>query len=275
MNSKINLSFIGVDNGASLIMDASRVRDNSYILSMGLRDDFSFDGEMLKLNDTVKVVGFDPTEVSRDTYNRLKDLPHMQNRFIYEEKAVVGSSLKKVNFGGPAISALCVDQNNPKFDAVNIHDVLEKYPNTSVLKMDIEGSEFEIFESLSNLNVDQLLVGWHHWLASSKYSGNHWEYDCDYTAEDTVKYIKKIQSFGYELIHVVATEEFYNWFPNWEGSLVNYPAKAYQSHKSLASERYLFGDSDSFICNPACQELIDKKILETAFIRSDLIASSP
>jgi hypothetical protein len=72
--------------------------------------------------------------------------------------------------------------------------------------MDVEGSEYSILESITELNVDQITMEWHHWLQGQRPHGGFMVNP--YSLEDTKKMIKKIVSFGYVEYRSKVKEEY-------------------------------------------------------------------
>lgn len=173
------LTKIGSDWGGWII-DTSLIRKNSFILSAGLAHDITFDLGMLELDDTIKIIGIDPTDSSKNSVNNIPE--KFKNRYIYIDKALYGSN-QQICIGGEA-SSIINNQGGSIFDTVLLNDILNQY-DVSILKMDIEGSEYSCINSLNSLSVDQLCVEWHHWLGDV------------FTIQDTISCINKIESFGY------------------------------------------------------------------------------
>lgn len=173
------LKKIGSDWGG-WIVDTDLIRKNSFILSAGLAHDITFDLGMLELDDTIKIIGIDPTDSSKNSVNNMPE--KFKNRYIYIDKALYGSN-QQICIGGEA-SSIINNKDGSIFDTILLNDVLDQY-DVSILKMDIEGSEYSCINSLNSLSVDQLCIEWHHWLGDM------------FTIQDTLSCINKIQSFGY------------------------------------------------------------------------------
>ena len=173
------LKKIGSDWGGWII-DTDLIRKNSFILSAGLAHDITFDLGMLQLDDTIKIIGIDPTVSSKHSVYNLPE--RFKHRYTYIEKALYGTN-QLISLGGEA-SSIITGEDGKIFDTVLLNDILNEY-DISILKMDIEGSEYSCIDSLNSLNVDQVCVEWHHWLGNM------------FTIKDTISAIKKIESFGY------------------------------------------------------------------------------
>jgi hypothetical protein len=90
---------------------------------------------------------------------------------------------EKIRIGGEA-SSIINNGYGELFDTILLNDVLDQY-DISILKMDIEGSEYSCINSLKDLKVDQVCIEWHHWLGDM------------FTIQETLSCIDKIKSFGY------------------------------------------------------------------------------
>lgn len=153
-----HLKKFGSDWGGWSI-DASLIRDDSYVMSVGLAHDISFDIELMDFNKTLKIIGIDPTESSKKTVRLLSE--SHKNRYLFIDKALYPEKIK-VRLGGEA-SSILTPTNGIECETVQLDELLNEY-DISIIKMDIEGSEYSIIESLNSLNVDQFCIEWHHWL---------------------------------------------------------------------------------------------------------------
>ncbi|MBN19992.1 MAG: hypothetical protein CL678_01805, partial [Bdellovibrionaceae bacterium] len=57
-------------------------------------------------------------------------------------------------------------------ESININDVLNNYDNIDLLKVDVEGAEFLIFDEINNNNlnkISQISLEWHHLKNTYKY----------------------------------------------------------------------------------------------------------
>lgn len=167
-------------NWGGWIIDTDLIRKNSFVLSAGLAHDITFDIGLLELDNTIKIIGIDPTQSSKHSVNNIPD--RLKNRYIYLDKALYGSN-QQIQIGGEA-SSIINSEGGDIFDTILLHDILNEY-DISILKMDIEGSEYSCINSLNSLNVDQICIEWHHWLGNM------------FTMQDTLSCINKIESFGY------------------------------------------------------------------------------
>ena len=75
-------------------------------------------------------------------------------------------------------------------DTISLKELLEKYNNISVLKMDIEGAEYEVLNSIERLAVPQICIEFHHVCT-------------DFTLEQTIHCIDRLKNMGYIIAHRV------------------------------------------------------------------------
>ena len=148
----------GVDGGWWTCME--RVpQTRCVVYSFGIRDNFSFDAEMVKKG--CEVHGFDPSkagEVSIAGYNKLGA--------EYNKFGIGGANLiyapGTVPFEWPGIDYL-KDTNSDPWDLRTMNKIMKdlNHASVSVLKLDVEGSEWSAFPSILTSDWKQLLVELH------------------------------------------------------------------------------------------------------------------
>lgn len=188
----LKLQRIGTEYGGWAV-DLDLIPFGSTVVSAGVGEDISFDLGLINLK-SCRVIGIDPTEKARRYIENNKN-----ERFDFLQKALYSKSNKKIKI---------YKSNNPDWvsesltpshhtvtpsqfyeaETISIEDILNKYKNVSVLKMDIEGAEYEVLNSISKLDVPQICIEFHHFCT-------------DFTADDTEKCIKHLQRMGYVLAH--------------------------------------------------------------------------
>ena len=164
-------------------LDPSKVAENSTIISVGIGPDCSFDAEVLKAFPTVNVICIDPTQTGINTMNQLKEV--FPNRVTTIPKALAGHTTKEMKLGGAAVSMLTTQPMDRSYPTITLNEILAHQTNVSVIKMDIEGAEYEVIDGLSECNANQICIEWHHWLTNTM------------TVYDTLNRIKHIESLGY------------------------------------------------------------------------------
>ena len=170
---------LGSDWGGWLI-ETSLVRDNSVVVSAGLAHDITFDVALMEMNDTIKVIGIDPTPSSRQSVENLS--PEFKDRFIYIDKALHGTQ-GNVSLGGDANSIL-QPRNTTMYQAVSLNEVMDGV-DVSLLKMDIEGAECEVLLSTSETalkHIKFMYLEFHPWTPLDLY-------------RETEKYLERIFNF--------------------------------------------------------------------------------
>jgi FkbM family methyltransferase len=145
------------------------LNEKSIIYSFGIGEDISFDENVIN-NHNCQVFGFDPTPKS---INWIKSQKIPPGFFFYE----FGINLESgyVDFYLPInpnhVSGSYVHQNNMNLSEKisvkmkSFKDIILKLGHThiDVLKMDIEGAEYEVIEDILNskVSIDQFLIEFH------------------------------------------------------------------------------------------------------------------
>jgi len=193
-----------VEEIGSHFIDMDLVPENSVIISVGIGRDVSFDNALIKQKHCF-VVGIDPTNLSEKFINNIKDEKFISN-FKFIKKALYGEKDKKLRIGSRAWSLLAKESETfYEVQPITLKEVLEEYPNPSVLKLDIEGSEYSVIDSVDKIDIPQVAVEFHHWLGD-RASWSHGQIDNPYTLEDTKRCIKKLEDMGYRVAHVEGSE---------------------------------------------------------------------
>tara|TARA_R100001129_G_scaffold57523_1_gene39612 strand:+ start:127 stop:747 length:621 start_codon:yes stop_codon:yes gene_type:complete len=179
---------LGTQYGGWFI-DLSLVPKDSTVISAGVGEDISFDLQLIK-SKSCNVVGIDPTEKSA---RYIRNNPNDNFRFI--QKALYSDSNQKIkmykNQNPEWVSESITPTHNMVSEkdyysatTISIGDLLEEYNNVSILKMDIEGSEYKVLNNLKQLTIPQVCVEFHHFCT-------------DYKLEETKKCIKHLMQLGY------------------------------------------------------------------------------
>jgi len=194
---------VGVGWGVHFL-DMSLVPENSVVISCGIGRDVSFDAELIREKNCI-VVGIDPTNLSEKWINATKkDDAHFNSNFKLIKKALYGETDKALRIGSRAWSLLAKESESfYEVQPITLKEVLEEYPNPSVLKLDIEGSEYPVFDSIDELTIPQITVEFHHWLGDVE-DWSHGQCNNPYTIDDTKQCIKKLENMGYR---VAASED--------------------------------------------------------------------
>ncbi len=143
--------------------------ENSIVYSFGIGEDVSFDLEIIAKHKC-QVYGFDPTPKSINWVGQ-QELPgnfHFYKYGIHSESGFVDFFLPK---NKAYVSGSLMIQNNVdtgrkvSVEMKSIGDIVRElgHDHIDVLKMDIEGSEYDVIDSIlkANLSITQLLIEFH------------------------------------------------------------------------------------------------------------------
>lgn len=194
----INLNYIGGDYGGWFI-SPDLVPQGSTVISAGIGEDITFDQHLINLK-SCSIVGIDPTPKSHDFIDR-----QSVEGFHLIKKALIGSSEKEIkifkqkNPEYVSESIVASNQNSSEefhiCPCITIDELLSSYPNTSVIKMDIEGAEYDVISNLKELRVPQLCIEFHHFCTH-------------FTEEDTLKCLEKLRELGYTMQYTHNGKEY-------------------------------------------------------------------
>lgn len=170
------------------VVDLELIPSKSTIISAGVGEDISWDLEMIKHRD-VKVIGVEPTEKSHKFIEK-----HQPKNFELLKKALWAKK-EKITLYKNRVDAYVSEsvleshsfankQESYEAETITIPELLEKHKNVSVLKMDVEGAEYEIIENLQELSIPQVCVEFHHFCS-------------DKTFQDTLNAVNKMKELGY------------------------------------------------------------------------------
>ena len=186
-------------------LDTSRLNSESVIYSFGVGEDASFDLELIK-RWNMNIHAFDPTPKSIQWVKR-QSFPQ---QFILHEYGLAKAD-GEVSFNPPAdenhVSHTMLDRPSTSDDAIRVQvkgldSILAElgHNNIDVLKMDIEGAEYEVIEGLehSPIRPKQILVEFHHRFPSVGVT-------------KTRDAVRRLRGLGYRLAHVAASNEEYTF----------------------------------------------------------------
>lgn len=164
-NLKHNLKFLGTDYGGWGV-DLNMLNDLSIVYSFGVGTDISFD-EILIEKVGCKVYGFDPTPRSIEWVQKQSLNPN----FIFFPVGLSNKDGKSFFNLPPRIDWVSFSETDlPNNESVEcevkkIKSILEMLGHNKIdlLKMDIEGSEYNVLDDMINENIfpDQLLIEFH------------------------------------------------------------------------------------------------------------------
>jgi len=188
----LKLQRIGSEYGGWAV-ELDLIPYGSTVISAGVGEDISFDSGLINLKNC-KVIGIDPTEKARRYIENNKN-----EHFDFLQKALYSESNKKIriykntnpNYVLESITPSHKSVSEANFyeaESISIEDILNKYKNVSVLKMDIEGAEYEVLNSISKLDIPQICIEFHHFCT-------------DFTPDDTTRCIKHLNDMGYVVVY--------------------------------------------------------------------------
>ncbi len=169
---------------------------NSIVYSFGIGEDISFDQSINKKYGC-KIYGFDPTpkvESWLATFDNLDYFVHQQTAL----GAVDGTEKFYFpdNEDNVSMTTLQNATNNSKHievEVARLSTLMGHLGHTRIdlLKMDIEGSEYEVVPDILNqgLDIDQILLEMHHFFDS-------------FTGEDSENLIQTLRSANYDLVSI-------------------------------------------------------------------------
>jgi FkbM family methyltransferase len=143
---------------------------DSIMYSFGIGEDVSFDMDVIN-NHGCQVFAYDPTPRSIEWISR-QDLPnnfHFQPYGIHSidaESAFYLPKNKAYVSGSLSLTEISDEREKISVPVFRLKTLMEKnrHDHISVLKMDIEGAEYEVIEDIINsgIQVQQVLVEFHH-----------------------------------------------------------------------------------------------------------------
>jgi FkbM family methyltransferase len=180
-------------NYGGWVVDLDLIPNGSTIISAGVGEDISFDLEMISKRQC-NVIGIDPTPKS---HRFIEDQRGLTNYELVKEALHTTSGdilqMYKNTRDDHVSESILPDHRSVKdFDSyytstVSLSSLFEKYKNISVIKMDIEGAEYDILRDISDIpsTVKQMCVEFHHFCTNK-------------TIDDTKIIIDIIKALGFE-----------------------------------------------------------------------------
>ena len=190
----MNKQFLGTDYGG-WVLDVDSVNDGDTIISGGIGTDISFDREISKLKN-VTIIMVDPTEKSHN-YLAGTDItrPRLKKNMKLIKKAIEAEGTKSLRLyknTNPNHVSESLDPTHPSVggeyhdvECISVSELIRKY-KPSVLKLDIEGSEYNVIKEC--IGPKQVCIEFHHRCIDS----------IDLTA--TLECVNFMETNGYEII---------------------------------------------------------------------------
>lgn len=184
------------------------ISTNSVVYSFGVGEDASFDIALIERYN-INIYAFDPTPKSIQWVKQ----QGFSNHFVmhnYGIAAFDGNALFNPPENPNHISHTILDRPTTKANAISLpvkklSTIMKELGHNyiDILKMDIEGAEYEVIDDLSKTDIRprQILVEFHHRFPSVG-------------VKKTKEAISKLRSMGYMLYSVSATNEEYSFIRN-------------------------------------------------------------
>ena len=174
------------------MVDLNLIPEKSTIISAGVGEDISFDLELMRTK-SCRVVGIDPTPKSHVFIENQQNLNNFEliKAALHHTDGEMLEMYRNKRDDHVSESILPDHHSVNDFDSYNAETIslptlFEKYENISVVKMDIEGAEYDVLQNLSTIpdTVKQLCVEFHHFCTSRQIG-------------DTEDVLDKIRSLGF------------------------------------------------------------------------------
>jgi FkbM family methyltransferase len=175
--------------------------ENSIVYSFGVGDDISFDLALIN-NYDLNVQAFDPTPRSIDWINAQK-LPkefvfHPVGLADFDGKAKFNPPENPEHISATMLSRPETSNLSYKVEVRSLKSIMAElgHKQINLLKMDIEGAEYQVIEHMRSKNIkpDQVLVGFHH----------HFK---NVGVKKTVNAVKQLRQMGYLVFFISETGE--------------------------------------------------------------------
>ena len=174
------MKYLGTEYGGWLV-DLSLIPERSTIISAGIGEDISFDLELIKKR-RCNIIGVDPTPKSHLFIEKQNTLTN----FLLVKKALDSESGKKIkmykNSNPNHVSESILPSHFSVKESESYHakticlqDMFNKYDDVSLIKMDIEGSEYDVLNNLKDIpnSVKQMCIEFHHFCTNYHISDTH------------------------------------------------------------------------------------------------------
>jgi len=188
----MNKKYLGTTYGGWTV-DLDSISDGDTIICGGVGEDISFEKELIK-EKNLNIIEIDPTPKSH------RFMENVESDFLkgveFIKKAIEKKGVDKVTMfknKNPDYVSESITKNHRgvhgesyDVECISISELVEKH-NPTFIKIDIEGSEYNIYKEC--LGIKQICVEFHHHCISDK------------SKSDTMDVINFFTSNGYELIH--------------------------------------------------------------------------
>ena len=182
----------GTQYGGFLV-DFSLVEEGSTIISAGVGEDISFDIELINKKNC-NVIGIDPTPKSHvfvENFPNLKNYKLIKSALHTIDGEIIQMYKNKrddhVSESILPTHAAVKEYDSYYSDTISLQTLFEQNKNISILKMDVEGAEYEVLGQLEKIpeTIKQICLEFHHFCT-------------DKSIEDTKQIIQKMKDFGFD-----------------------------------------------------------------------------
>lgn len=188
----MNFSLCGTDYGGFLV-DYDLVKQGSTVISAGVGEDISFDIGLINKKGC-NVIGIDPTPKSHKfienfpnlkNYSLIKMALHITDEDIIEMYKNVRDD--HVSESIDPTHAAVKGFDSYYSETISLSTIFREYKDISILKMDVEGAEYDIINNLETIpeTIKQICLEFHHFCT-------------DKSIEDTKDIMKKLSSMGFD-----------------------------------------------------------------------------
>ena len=165
--SNKNLTRIGPKRDGGYVIDKRIIKTIDHIITCGLSDDWNFERDFLKINNNVVVTAYDHTVNRSFWINRFfKDILHL---FLLKKLSIwkIINIFRYIDYlfffkNENKHHEIKIGKNNIKGKENNLDIVLKNTKNI-LLKIDIEGSEYQILNQIfkHNAKINCLIIEFH------------------------------------------------------------------------------------------------------------------
>lgn len=183
---------LGTEYGGWFV-EVDLVPSASVVISAGVGEDMSFD-EALYERVQPYILLIDPTEKAEKYWETQTD----KFPTVFVKAALTAEHDQKIrmwknNIPNHVSESVLEDHQSTggvfyEADTTSIPHFLSLYDNISLIKMDVEGAEYDIIMNLPKITVPQLCIEFHHFCTNK-------------TFEDTKECLRKLQDMGYVVAH--------------------------------------------------------------------------
>ena len=204
VQKKIKKEYIGSEKYGGWFISPFGLNTNSLVYSFGIGQDISFDLDLIK-KFGCEVVAFDPTPNSIK-WLRNQNLPE---KFSYYEYGI-GEEDKLIKLFPPKnpthISHSIFPKNSQnlpiKVDVKKLSTIMKElgHKHITILKMDIEGSEYAVIDQIleNNVEIEQILIEFHHRFPQI-------------SPKKTRDTVEKLNKYGYKIFAISSSREEYSF----------------------------------------------------------------